>query len=181
MATPEEMAASMIANMPEKTGKPLADWLKIAAASGLKKHGQIVKMLKTEHAMTHGFANLVAHHALNAEPVGADDLVAAQYAGAKAALKPVHDAIIAYAQSLGDDVEIAPKKTSVSLRRSKQFALITAATKTRIDLGLALKGEAAAGRLESYNTMCSHRVRLETTADIDTEVKGWIQLAYDRA
>ncbi|MEL6874308.1 MAG: DUF4287 domain-containing protein, partial [Pseudomonadota bacterium] len=58
MASPEEMAQSMIANMPEKTGKALTDWLKIVSSSGLEKHGQIVKYLKTDHGMTHGFANL---------------------------------------------------------------------------------------------------------------------------
>ena len=42
MATPEEMAATMIANMPEKTGKPMEDWLKIVSASGLEKHGAIM-------------------------------------------------------------------------------------------------------------------------------------------
>ncbi|MEO0440503.1 MAG: DUF4287 domain-containing protein [Pseudomonadota bacterium] len=179
MASPEEMAQSMIANMPEKTGKALADWLKIVDSSGLEKHGQIVKYLKTDHGMTHGFANLVASKALNPESAGEDDLVAAQYDGAKAALKPIHDAITAYAQNLGSDIEIAPKKTSVSLRRSKQFALITPATKTRVDLGLALKGEKADGRLESYNAMCSHRVRLESVDAFDDDVKGWMTLAYE--
>ena len=66
MASPEEMAASMIANMPEKTGKPLEDWMAIVAKSELDKHGKIVAMLKADHAMTHGFANLVAAKALRA-------------------------------------------------------------------------------------------------------------------
>ena len=180
MATPEEMAQTMINNMPEKTGKALEDWLVIVGASGLAKHGQIVKFLKTDHGMGHGFANLVASKALNPEPAAEEDLITAQYSGAKEALKPIHDAIVDYAKSLGNDVELAPKKTSHSLRRSKQFALISPATKTRIDLGLALKGEKAEGRLETYNAMCSHRVRLESVDDFDDEVKGWMKLAYDR-
>jgi len=130
--------------------------------------------------MTHGFANLVASSALNPEPAAEEDLISAQYSGAKEALKPIHDAIIAYALSLGDDIEVSPKKSSISLRRSRQFALITPATKTRIDLGLALKGEKAAGRLETYNAMCSHRVRLESASDFDKEAKDWIKLAYER-
>jgi Domain of unknown function (DUF4287)/Domain of unknown function (DUF5655) len=181
MATPEEMAQKMIANMPEKTGKSLEDWLQIVAGSGQEKHGQIVKFLKTDHAMGHGFASLVASKALNPEPASNNDLIATQYSGAKETLKPLHDAIIDYAQSLGEDVELAPKKTSHSIRRSKQFALITPATKTRIDLGLALKGEDASGRLEAYNAMCSHRVRLESTDSFDDQVKGWMRLAYERA
>ena len=179
MASPEEQLASMIANLADKTGKDLTEWLKLVAGSGQEKHGQIVKWLKAEHGVTHGYANLIASKSLESETE--EDLIAAQYSGAKADLKPVHDAIVKYAVSLGKDVELAPKKSSHSLRRAKQFALITAATKSRIDLGLALKGEAAEGRLEPYNAMCSHRVRLESTSDFDKEVKAWMKAAYERA
>ncbi|MBC2778335.1 DUF4287 domain-containing protein [Parasphingopyxis marina] len=185
MATPEEMAASMIANMPEKTGKPLDAWLGIVAKAGVEKHGAIVKMLKTEHGMSHGFANLVAHKALEAGgATQAGDLVAAQYAGDKAALRPIYDAIVKAVQSFGADAELAPKKTYVSLRRSKQFGLVQPSTKTRVDLGLNLKGVEPSGRLEasgSFNAMVSHRVRLERPGDVDGEVKGWLKDAYGRA
>ena len=179
MASPEEMVQRMIANLPEKTGKTLADWLKITKTCELEKHGQIVKFLKSDHGVTHGFANLIAAKTLE---TGEDiDLTDAQYSGAKSALRPLHDALIEYIQTLGNDVEIAPKKASVSLRRNKQFALITPATKTRIDLGLALKGEPATGRLETYNAMCSHKVKLQSLTDIDQQVKDWIKRAYSRA
>ena len=169
----------MLKNIPEKTGKSLDQWKKLIAKSGNEKHGQIVKWLKTEHGVTHGFANLIS--AKYRETGEEEDLIAAQYSGAKADLKPLHDAIVKFATSLGKDVELAPKKASHSLRRKKQFALIVPATKTRIDLGLALKGDAPNGRLETYNAMCSHRVRLESAADFDKEVKAWMKEAYTRA
>jgi hypothetical protein len=180
MATsPEDQLATMLANLPEKTGKTLEEWKTLIAASAWEKHGEIVKGLKSDHGVTHGFANLIA--AKFRETGDEPDLIEAQYAGAKADLRPLHDAIIAFAKSLGSDVELAPKKTSHSLRRKKQFALITPATKTRIDLGLALKGEDATERLEIYNAMCSHRVRLETVSDFDDAVKAWMKQAYDGA
>ena len=180
MATsPEKQLETMLANIPEKTGKTLAAWKKLIAKSRHEKHGEIIKFLKTEHGVTHGFANLIS---TKARETGEEvDLVAAQYFGDKAKLRPLHDAIVKYALSLGKDIEIAPKKTSVSLRRKKQFALITPATKTRVDLGLALKGNEAKGRLENYNAMCSHRVRLEAVKDFDKEVKAWIKEAYSRS
>lgn len=181
MATPEQQLATMLANLPEKTGKPLVDWIKLIKATDLEKHGQIVKFLKTEHGLTHGFANLISTKARETGHEAETDLIGAQYSGGKAGLRPLYEVISTYAFSLGSDVTLAPKKTSVSLRRKKQFALITPATKTRIDLGLALKGEAATGRLETYNAMCSHRVRLETEADFDNEVRTWLKLAYERA
>ena len=178
-SAPEKALQTMLDNLPEKTGKSLIQWLKITKSSGLEKHGQILKMLKTEHSVTHGFANLIAAKTL--ESSDEVDLVADQYSGAKVELKPIYDALVTYAKSLGKDVEIAPKKASVSLRRKKQFMLITPATKTRIDLGLALKGEAITDRLEKYNAMCSHRVRLENKKDLDKQLKDWIKLAYSRS
>ena len=39
--SPEEMAASMTANMKDKTGKTLAQWIAIAKKSGEEKHGGV--------------------------------------------------------------------------------------------------------------------------------------------
>ncbi len=184
--SPEEQAKAMIANMKEKTGKTLEQWLGVTRKAGLSKHGEIVKMLKSDHSMTHGFANLVAHKTLKSDAGSAgdgDDLVAAQYSGAKEGLKPIYDAIIACVEKL-DGVEVSPKKAYVSLRRSKQFAIVQPSTKTRVDLGLNLKGDPATNRLEdsgSFNAMVSHRVRLEKASDVDKEVKAWIKKAWSNA
>ena len=184
MPSPEEQLATMLANIPQKTGKPLDAWLKLVARSGHEKHGQIVKFLKAEHGVTHGFANLIANRALGggtpAEPAG-DDLVAAQYAGPKAALRPIYDAVEKYVKTLGKDVELAPKKAAVSIRRSKQFALVGPATKTRVDLGVNLKGVEPTGKLEAWGGMVTHRVRLEKPADLDKQVKAWLKQAYEAA
>ncbi len=183
---PDEMAASMIANMKEKTGKTLPQWLRVARAAKLEKHGEILKLLKGEHGMTHGFANLVAHKTLASDAGSADaiDLVAAQYAGPKAGLRPIYDALIREIKKFGKDVEIAPKKSYVSIRRNKQFALIQPSTKTRVDVGINLKGEGTTTRLEasgSFNSMCSHRVRLSSGKDVDRELIAWLKQAYDRS
>ena len=184
--SPEEMAQSMLLNLPEKTGKPLDEWLKILGASGLEKHGQMVKLLKSEHGVTHGFANLIAHYALKAgkAPESADDLVEAQYTGPKAGLRPIYDALIEMAQDFGDDVEISPKKTYVSLRRNKQFALIKPSTKTRMDLGINLGGSVAATeRLQDAGSlgMVSHKVGLTEAQQADDELRGWLRQAYEQA
>ncbi len=186
MGKVEDATAAMIANLPEKTGKSLEQWLGIVTKMGAQTHGEIVKHLKSDHGMTHGFANLVAHRALasDAGSHDAEDLMASQYAGAKAALKPVYDKLAKIIEGFGKDVEFSPKKAYVSLRRSKQFGLIQPSTATRLDLGLNLKGVAPSGRLEaagSWNAMCSHRVKLASPADVDDEVKAWLKKAYDAA
>lgn len=183
----DQAIQTMIQNLKEKTGKSLDEWVKIAKASKLEKHGEILKFLKTEHALGHGYANLVAHTLKGQSEEGkaaADDPVAAQYSGEKAGLKPIYDALISAIGKFGADVEISPKKTYVSLRRNKQFGLIQPTTKTRVDVGVNLKGVAPSGKLEasgSFNAMVSHRVRVENVKDVDKDLIGWLKQAYDQA
>jgi predicted transport protein len=179
--------ATMVRNLEEKTGKTMAQWVGLVRALGPLKHGEIVRCLKETHELGHGYANLVAHTAaglVGDEARAEADLVSAQYAGDKAALRPMYDQLIAAASAMGTDVEVSPKKTYVSLRRSKQFALIQPTTRTRIDVGLNLKGVAPDGRLEasgSFNAMCTHRVRVESAQQIDKALIGWLKDAYNKA
>lgn len=175
-----ELAQTMIDNLPEKTGKSLEAWQKTVAATGAVKHGEIMKFLKGEHGVSHGFANLIALKCIGNLDVADEDLVTNQYKG-KEALKPIHDAIIAFVEGFGSELEIAPKKTSVSLRRKKQFALIQPSTKTRIDLGINLKGVDPVGRLEAMGGMCTHKVKLTSITEFDDEVKAWMTEAFERA
>ncbi len=185
--TPEEMANSMIKNIVEKTGNSLEHWKSVAARSGLEKHGQIVKMLKSEHGMTHGFANLVAHKFLKSDAGSADpdtDLVAIQYSKGKEGLRPIYDSIISRVKNFGTDLDIAPKKAYVSLRRKKQFALIQPSTRTRVDVGINLKGKEPTDTLEasgSWNSMVSHRVRMTESSQVNAELIGWLKEAFDHA
>ena len=184
--TPEEMAAAMVANLKEKTGKTLPQWLKVAKASKAAKHGELVKHLKGDHGMTHGFANLVAHEHFKSAAASstAGDLVAGQYSGKKEGLKPIYDKLLQVLTKLGADVEVAPKKAYVSFRRSKQFAIVQPSTATRVDVGINLKGTDPTDRLEasgSFNAMVSHRVRLESAKDVDAEIKRWLKQAYESA
>ncbi|MCC7054590.1 MAG: DUF4287 domain-containing protein [Gemmatimonadaceae bacterium] len=183
MADPKADTESMIRNLEEKTGKDLETWKALARASGESKHGRIVSHLKESHGLGHGYANLVAHMTLESSALSADagDLVAEQYGGAKAALRPWYDALVAQVCALGPDVELSPKKAYVSLRRSKQFGLIQPSTATRLDVGLVLKGVEPEGRLEaggSWNSMCTHRIRIESASQIDADLLAWVQRAY---
>jgi len=179
--------ASMVRNLEEKTGKSLDQWVGIARRLGALKHGALVAALKEKHGLGHGYANLVAHSAAGAVGAGVpagDDLVAAQYSGDKAALRTIYDRLVQQVTAFGKDVEISPKKGYVSLRRSKQFAIVQPSTKSRVDIGINLKGVAPAGRLEasgSFNAMVTHRVRVESPWEIDAELLAWLRRGYDGA
>jgi predicted transport protein len=182
--TPEEATQTMIENLKKNTGKSLDQWVKIAQSSKLAKHGEIVKFLKDEHELGHGYANLVAMKSLGtlSSDESTDDLLAGQYAGAKAGLRPIYDALAAEIGKFGKDVDFSAKKAYVSLRRSKQFGIIQPSTATRVDVGINLKGEKVTDRLEasgSFNAMVSHRVRIENKAQVDKELIGWLKKAYD--
>lgn len=184
--TVSEQLQTMIANMPEKTGKSLEDWYQIIDAAGPEKHGEIMKLLKGEHGVTHGFANTISslYRQRDSAPPAEEDLVSAQYEGAKAHMRPVYETVLQAVKGFGSDVEVAPKKTYVSLRRKKQFAIVQASTKDRVDLGLNLKDVEPTERLEGGNVfsgMCSHRVRLSAPQDVDEQVQGWLRQAYDSA
>ncbi|MFV0543136.1 MAG: DUF4287 domain-containing protein [Marinicella pacifica] len=171
---------TMIENMPDKTGKSLDQWIEILNGKNFDKHSQAVKFLKDTYGVTHGYANTIVTISKE-NPEESVDLVCAQYAG-KESLKPLYERLINFVESLGEDVTIAPKKTSVSNIRKHQFALIKPATKSRMDLGLKLKGIEPQGVLEPsgpFGTMCTHRIQLKDLEDINDEVTTWLTKAYD--
>ena len=182
MAKVEDAIASFERNIEAQTGKSVEAWAALVSAQGHEKHGHMVAWLKDAHNLSHSHANHIAKRAMrDAAPPPADDPLAPLFAGAKAGLRPLCDQLIDAATALGDDVEIAPKKANISLRRARQFALIQPSTATRLDLGLILKGHPPGARLEtsgSFNAMFTHRVRLADAGQIDAELLGWLRQAY---
>ena len=184
MADPAAALATFARNIEAQTGRSVDAWADLLREGPLTKHGEMVAWLKAEHGLSHGHANHIAKAALAPPPDAGGDPVAHLFEGEKAHLRPLYDALIAAALACGPDVEVAPKKANVSLRRAKQFALIQPTTKTRVDLGLILKGREPAGRLEasgSFNAMFTHRVKLGAVAEADDEVRGWLREAYGEA
>ncbi len=181
------MKAAMIAGLPAKTGKSLAEWLVLLRASKLSKHKEMVNLLKTKHGVTHGFANMIALQALNSDShteSDTDSLVDQQYTGTKTAFRLIYEAILAAVKKFGADVEISPKKAYVSLRRRKQFAIVQPPSATRVDVGINLKGIPPNKRLEasgSFNAMLSHRARVSKPSEVDKELISWLKQAYEAA
>jgi len=173
---------TMINNMPDKTGKSLQEWKDVLAKTSFTKHMEAVKFLKSKHNVSHGFANTIV--TLSKEETNEpQDLVNNQYKG-KESLFPIYEELTKHINSLGSDITITPKKTSVSVIRKKQFLLIKPATKTRVDLGFKLKDKAITDRLGDsgpFGTMCTHRVKLSNVTEIDEELKSWILEAYNKS
>jgi predicted transport protein len=181
----DKTAATMIENLKAKTGHTLDEWKAIIAQQKFAKHGEIVKFLKETHQVTHGYASEIALKVLASDADSAPDtsaLIDAQYKG-KEHFKPMYDHLIAAVQGFGGAFEIAPKKSYVSLKRKKQFIILNPTTKTRFEIGFNLKGVAPQGKLEAEKPdgICSHKISLADIKDIDAEVIGWINQAFDKA
>lgn len=181
---PEESLDKMVASLKEKTGKSLDEWRSVIAGKGLAKHGEIMTFLKGECGISHGFSNQIA---LRSRPsdvaeAHAEDPVAAMFVK-KEASKPIYDGVVAALTGFGEDVDFAPKKGYMSVRRSKQFAILQPAA-SRLDVGIQLKGVESSGRLEAsggFNAMLTHRVRVGSVDEVDSELIAWLKQAYEAA
>jgi hypothetical protein len=188
MADVERAVATQLANIEKRTGKSLAELADIIESSGLSKHGELVTMLKKTLGMGHGDANALVHTVRRAHSGAASRASSPEhaldrlYTGAKAALRPIHDRLLAELRKFGD-FEEAPKKTYVSYRRNKQFATIGPATNKRVEVGLNVKGPKATERLEALprGRMCNYRIKVTDVREVDAELVAWIRTAYEAA
>lgn len=172
-------------NLLHKTGKTLDQWKRLLSQQTFSKHAEYMNFLKKEHAITHGFANFITlkFREADAGSSDGDDLIINQYK-VKENLKPIFDKLHCAITNFGVDIEVVAKKSAVSLRVKRQFALIQPSTKKRIDLGLKFNHKAYAGRLETsgpFGSMCSHRVQLTALDQVDDELLRWIKEAYEQA
>lgn len=181
------MIDKMIENMPSKTGKSLAEWTELLNGKRQPgaKHKELVDMLMRDHNLGMNYADIVVHKANGTDSgsIDSDELIESQYKG-KENLRPIYEALMSNILSLGEDIEIAPKKAYVSLRRKKQFACLKPATKTRFELELILKGQEPEGILQlipGTGAMCTHKINIEAPDQITPEVLDWIKIAYLKA
>ena len=176
---------TQIRNIQTRTGKSLDELFDVIRKSGLTKFGELRDMLKRDLKMGHGDANTLVHafEAAKAEPASAGgDVLDEIYSGPKATLRPIHEKLMNAISAFGP-FETAPKKAYVSLRRKKQFATIGPATKTRVEVGLNMKGVPATSRLIALppGGMCQYKINVMEAGEVDKELIGWIQQAYDNA
>ncbi len=192
MADPTAASLNQLRNISAKTGKTIAELHALLDGTGLAKHGEKRTWLIDNLGLGYGDANAVVGaqgkdlSALTGDVVApaapAGDPLDSIYTGAKAHLRAVHDAVIAAVDGLGD-YEKAPKKAYVSLRRSKQFAMVGPATKDLVEIGLNAKDLPDNPRLKAMpsGSMCAYTLRIASAKEVDAELKRWLKTAYDAA
>lgn len=182
------MELTSMANLRERTGKSVDEWVKIVNRDGPETEKERVAWLKANHGFGMNYAIWISARSvgdMGAEAYDPDRLVEEQYSGPKAALRPLYDKLMEIAFSLGPDVTASPTKTTVPFSRKHVFANVIATTRTRIDLGLALKGVETPVRLidtggEAKKDRITRRIPIQSLDEIDGEVERWLKVAYDR-
>jgi hypothetical protein len=187
------MVQNALASLKEKTGRNLDEWIAFIKKEGPPTEKKRRDWLKSKHGLGTNYSWWLAERA---EGKGEEDgdpqkyleaaarYVEEMYAGAKAGLRPIHDKLLELGRKLGKDVKACPCKTIVPLYRNHVFAQIKPTTRTRIDLGFALGDRKATGRLIDTGGFAkkdriTHRIAITKLSEIDDEVKGWLQKAYE--
>ncbi len=179
----DDSTATQRKNIGERTGTPFATWVQRVRDSEHDTHGKMVAWLKTEHGFGHGDANLVAAIARQSDSSApAGDPADAWYTGAKAPQRPQHDRVVTTIDGFGSDVEHAPKKSYLSLRRRKQFATVGPGPRGTLQIGVNLKGAELEAPFVDLGPgkMCTHQARLPLDADLEP-VLAVLRQAYDAA
>ncbi len=188
------MTQKWIAELKQKTGRTLEEWLRLIKKSGPKDEKARREWLKTEYGLGTNSAWWLAERAdgKGAEVGDPDEYLKAaegyvetMFSGGKAGLRPIYDALLKLGLSAGKDAKACPCQTIVPLYRNHVFAQIKPTTRTRIDFGLALGDTKAKGRLIGTGGLAkkdriTHRIEITSLKDIDDEVKHWLRVAYDR-
>ena len=185
------MVQNAIAGLPGKTGRSLDEWVALIRKEGPKEEPARKAWLKTAHGLGTNYAGWLAAAADGKGETGdagayletAEQYVEEMYAGARAALRPLYEALLTRGLSIGVDVKACPCKTIVPLYRTHVFAQIKPTTRTRIDLGLALRDTRTPARLIDTGGFkkgdrITHRIEIGALSDIDAEVTRWLKRAY---
>ena len=179
---------SYVQGIEAKAGRPVDELVAEVLAWGPGKHNELLKRAKEVFGLGHGHANLLIHlvreraEASAGAPAAGADPLDGIYAGSKAPLRALHEAFLARVAELGP-FEVAPKKANVSLRRSKQFALVGPASKGRLEVGVNLRGAEGTARFEALGPgkMCTHRAFVTDAGEIDDELLAFVREAYEAA
>jgi hypothetical protein len=186
------MYQSSLAALKQKTGRSLAEWVKFVNKEGPATEKERRAWLKEKHGLGMNYAWWIAEQSVGKGDDGnpetyleqAEEFVKSMYSGAKKHLRPMFDELLVLGRSMGADVTVCPCQTMVPLYRKHVFAQIKPTTRTRIDLGLALKGTKVPKRLIDTGGLAkkdriTYRIEITSLKDIDAEVKKWLKVAYE--
>ena len=172
-------------NIKAKTGKTGEDFKAMAAEKDLTKAKEIVEWLKTDFGLGHGHAMAIVHLIVHEDVLnsGTDEKLDKLFSGTKSVWRKPYNDLVSAVITFGPDVSFSVGQTYVNLLRGgKKFAIVQPLSAERLDMGIKLPGVSAAGRFEdagAWNSMVTHRVRINKPGKIDDELVSWLIHAYN--
>lgn len=178
--------------LPAKTGRTLDEWADLVRRKKFATPAAARDWLKAEYALGTVTAGQIVECAAGQQTWDGDPevylrnaagYVDAQFAGAKAHLRPIAEAVIGFARGLGPDVKVCPCKSIIPLYRARVFAELKAAARDRLELALRLGEVPYTDTLilnprAKGNDKLRHLIRLHTANDFDAAAKKWVRAAY---
>ena len=188
------MTQKWLGELKQKSGRSLEEWLKLIKKEGPQDEKERRNWLRDQYGQNTMTATWLAERSVGKGAEMEDpDLylesaerdVDKMFAGGKAHLRRVYDALLKVGLKTGKEAKACPCTTIVPLYRKHVFAQIKPATQTRIDMGFALGDMKPTGRLIDTGGFVkkdriTHRIPIASLDDIDDEVKHWLKVAYDR-
>ena len=187
------MVQKWLAELKEKTGRSLDDWIRFVKKEGPKDEKARREWLKAQGLPTNS-AWWIAERAEGKGFEGddpdkyleaAEGYVEKMFSAGKAGLRPIYNELLKVGLKTGKEAKACPCQTIVPLYRNHVFAQIKPTTQTRIDLGFALGDMKPKGSLIDTGGFAkkdriTHRIPISSVSDINDEVKHWLKVAYDR-
>ena len=185
--TPDDMLSAVSQSLAARTGRSLAEWLALVQASGLDPLDQnaVRGWLRREYGVPQNSQWAIADAAARSAgwvPPTVSEYLDRQYAGAKAGLRPVYEALAAAIAELGDDVTVEGRGSYIPFVRGRQFAAIAASTRDRVDLGLRFSDPPQAARLQPGGGpgQATHKISLRSVQEVDADVECLLGVAYEQ-
>ncbi|MGQ0507921.1 MAG: DUF5655 domain-containing protein [Myxococcaceae bacterium] len=116
-----------------------------------------------------------------------EELLALQFQGPKAALRPVFDAVSFLVKRVGPGSKTVPlANLIVFARKGIPFAAVKVANPTKLELALALPEMRPVMRWKKSSRFAgvprlTHRCELNGLTDVDGELVQWVKAAFERA
>jgi hypothetical protein len=181
------------AELPAKSGRSLDQWAELVRKSKLPAKEK-KEWLKREYGHGTNTAWWIVEYAEGTATWDGDPeaylkaavgYVDGMFTKGKEWQRPVFEDVVAYARALGPDVKVCPCQTIVPLYRSRVFAEVKPATKTRLELSFAL-GEVPfdpplrPNPRAKGNDRLRHQIAIADPKEFDATAKRWLKAAYER-
>lgn len=185
--TSAEIEKEFIANIAEITGKSLSTWIETIKPIGLTQVKELMEWLKSQHALNHMQAQLLAGLVLNGgKPVYGDTqtLMDAQFAKSTHLL-PLYTLLADRICTAFPGTQVVVKKTYLSFTAVREFAALNAKP-TALRLGMDLGDHPFSEYLQKSKLTgpmprISHMVEISSPEQINDDLLALLQMAYKRS